>query len=66
MRCLRSNPIPWVRGRLMVWHGANEKRHLRLRPDDLRDPRSPRRRRQVDVVLGPALVTSPAQHERRP
>lgn len=30
-----------------------EKRHLRLRPDYSRDPRFPRRRHQVDVVLGP-------------
>ena len=37
----------------------NEKRHLRLRPDYSRDPRSHRRRRQVDVVLGPAQAPAP-------
>jgi hypothetical protein len=37
----------------------NEKRHLRLRPDYFRDPRSSRRRRQVDVVLGPAPAPDP-------
>ena len=40
----------------------NEKRHLRLRPDYFRDPRSHRRRRQVDVVLGPWLRTLAAIH----
>ena len=46
-----------VIGTARKWPPPNEKRHLRLRPDYLCDPRSPRRRRQVDVVLGPALAT---------
>ncbi len=43
----------------------NEKRHLRLRPDYSRGPRSPRRRRQVHVVLGRAQAPDP-QNETCP
>ena len=50
----------------MLHWTPNEKRHLRLRPDRFHNPRPHRRRRQVDVVLGPALATSPTHTNAAP